>query len=100
MPSIRARLDILSPPDLKIALTTAWAAPETRIITLAVRAGVISGTASGSSRAYSIWVVCCGISDTARQEPAAMTDATTETPLPNIFQLTPLDPAYRDDPHK
>src|SRR5579863_7751525 len=26
----------------------------------------------------------------------AMTD---ETPLPNILQLTPLDPTYRDDPH-
>ena len=25
---------------------------------------------------------------------------TETTPLPNIFQLTPLDPAYRDDPHK
>lgn len=25
---------------------------------------------------------------------------TDETPLPNIFQLTPLDPAYRDDPHQ
>jgi hypothetical protein len=22
-----------------------------------------------------------------------------EKPLPNIFQLTPLDPAYREDPH-
>jgi cytochrome P450 len=35
-----------------------------------------------------------------RQDAATMTETPTEAPLPNIFQLTPLDPTYRDDPHR
>ncbi len=42
-PSIRARLDILSRPDLRIALTTACAAPDVTIITEARSAERIGG---------------------------------------------------------
>jgi hypothetical protein len=46
-PSIRARLDILSSPDFKRALTIAWAAPEPIIIRPAMVARFISETEPG-----------------------------------------------------